>query len=363
MTVVGFHSSHEQVHPSELLRAVQHAEEVGFTAAMCSDHFAPWSQRQGESAFAWSWLGAALQSTSLPFGVVNAPGQRYHPAIIAQAAATLSAMYEGRFWVALGSGENANEHITGDGWPRKDLRNARLRECVDVIRSLLAGEEVSHDGLVTVDRAKLWTLPQTPPALVGAAVSEATAGWVAGWADGLATIAQPVEKLRRVVGAYRDAGGVGPVAVQVHLSYAPTDDEALTIAHDQWRTNVFNPPICWDLDTPEAFDEAAKHVTLEALRDSVLVSSEPEQHAKWLRDLIDVGVDEIYLHHVGREQGDFLDVFGEHVLPALSPTRKGDVVGALAATPAASGAGTSTSPAPSPSTSTNNAPSNPKAAQ
>jgi probable non-F420 flavinoid oxidoreductase len=363
MTVVGFHSSHEQVHPSELLRAVQHAEEVGFTAAMCSDHFAPWSQRQGESAFAWSWLGAALQSTSLPFGVVNAPGQRYHPAIIAQAAATLSAMYEGRFWVALGSGENANEHITGDGWPRKDLRNARLRECVDVIRSLLAGEEVSHDGLVTVDRAKLWTLPQTPPALIGAAVSEATAGWVAGWADGLATIAQPVEKLRRVVGAYRDAGGVGPVAVQVHLSYAPTDDEALAIAHDQWRTNVFNPPICWDLDTPEAFDEAAKHVTLEALRDSVLVSSEPEQHAKWLRDLIDVGVDEVYLHHVGREQGDFLDVFGEHVLPALSPTRKGDVVGALAATPAASGAGTSTSPAPSPSTSTNNAPSNPKAAQ
>jgi G6PDH family F420-dependent oxidoreductase len=130
---------------------------------MCSDHFSPWSERQGHSAFAWSWLGAALQSTSLPFGVVNAPGQRYHPAIIAQAMATLEAMYPGRFWTALGTGETSNEHITGQAWPRKDVRNARLGECVDVIRRLHAGEEVSHDGLVTVDRARVWTLPDVPP--------------------------------------------------------------------------------------------------------------------------------------------------------------------------------------------------------
>src|SRR5688500_13493919 len=155
MTVVGVHASHEQIHPTALLEAVQAAEAAGFTAAMCSDHFSPWSERQGHSGFAWSWLGAALQATSLPFGVVNAPGQRYHPAIIAQASATLAAMYPGRFWVALGTGEASNEHITGEGWPRKEVRNARLRECVDVIRALHAGEEVSHDGLVTVDRARL----------------------------------------------------------------------------------------------------------------------------------------------------------------------------------------------------------------
>ncbi|HWH99942.1 MAG TPA: LLM class flavin-dependent oxidoreductase, partial [Propionibacteriaceae bacterium] len=166
MPVVGFHASHEQIHPSALLSAVRAAEQAGFSAAMCSDHFSPWSERQGHSAFAWSWLGAALQATGLPFGVVNAPGQRYHPAIIAQAIGTLSAMYEGRFWVALGSGENSNEHVTGDRWPRKELRNARLLECVEIIRALLAGEEVSHDGLVTVDRAKLWTLPKTTPKLI-----------------------------------------------------------------------------------------------------------------------------------------------------------------------------------------------------
>jgi len=105
---------------------------------MCSDHFSPWSQRQGHSAFAWSWLGAALQATNLPFGVVNAPGQRYHAAVIAQASATLAAMYPGRFWVALGTAEASNEHITGDGWPRKEIRNARLRECVDIIRATAA---------------------------------------------------------------------------------------------------------------------------------------------------------------------------------------------------------------------------------
>src|ERR687895_2128004 len=180
MPVVGFHASHEQIHPSKLLAAVQAAGQAGFTGAMCSDHLSPWSERQGHSAFAWSWLGAAMQATRLPFGVVNAPGQRYHPAIIAQAIATLATMYPGRFWAALGTGEASNEHITGGGWPRKDVRNARLRECVDVIRALLRGEEVSHDGLVKVDRARIWTLPDEVPPLVGAAVSAQTAAWCAG---------------------------------------------------------------------------------------------------------------------------------------------------------------------------------------
>src|SRR3954464_11458775 len=202
MPVIGFHNSHEQIHPAELLRAVQHAEQVGFTAAMSSDHFSPWSARQGQSAFGFSWLGAALATTSLPFGAVNAPGQRYHPAIVAQAIATLGAMFPGRFWVALGSGEAMNEHITGDPWPRKDVRDARLRECVAIIRALLAGEEVTHDGLVRVDRARIWSLPEQPPALVAPAVSVATARRSAEWADGLVTINQPHDTLRELTAAY-----------------------------------------------------------------------------------------------------------------------------------------------------------------
>ena len=322
MTVIGFHASHEQVHPVQLLEAVQLAEQVGFSAAMSSDHFSPWSERQGHSGFAWSWLGAALQATSLPFGVVNAPGQRYHPAIIAQAAATLTAMYPGRHWVALGSGEASNEHITGHAWPRKELRQARLRECVDVLRALFAGEEVSHDGLVTVDRAKLWTRPDTPPPLLAAAVSSSTAGWAAEWADGLATVLQPEQTLREVVDAYRSNGGRGPLVLQVHLSYDPDADKALHIAHDQWRTNVFAAPVPWDLDHVALFDEAARHVPPEAVQGPVLVSNDPAQHVAWLQDLIALGFDEVYLHHVGQEQRQWLDVFGEKVLPQLDVTPK-----------------------------------------
>jgi probable non-F420 flavinoid oxidoreductase len=317
MTVVGIHASHEQIHPTELLEAVRHAESAGFTAAMSSDHFSPWSERQGHSGFAWSWLGAALATTSLPFGVVNAPGQRYHPAIIAQASATLAAMFPGRFWVALGTGEASNEHITGDRWPRKDVRNARLRECVDVIRALHRGEEVSHDGLVKVDRARIWTLPEEPPLLLAAAVSAETAAWAADWADGIITIHQPAEALRSLLGAYRDAGGRGTAHLQVHLSYARDDETALRIAHEQWRTNVFSPPVCWDLELAEHFDEAARHVDPEDVQGSVLVSSDPARHAAWLRDALDLGFEELYLHHVGQQLGEFIDVFGDRVLPEL----------------------------------------------
>jgi probable non-F420 flavinoid oxidoreductase len=317
MPRIALHCSHEQIPPSRLLRAVRRAEQAGFDGAMSSDHFAPWSERQGESGFAWSFLGAALATTKLPFGVVNAPGQRYHPAIVAQAAATLTEMFPERLWIALGTGENSNEHITGDPWPPKDERNARLRECVDVMRALFAGEEVTHHGRVTVDRARLYTRPPQPPPLIGAAVSEATARWAGEWADGLATVNAPAEHLRRMIGAFRDGGGTGRLVLQVHLSWAPTDEEALRIAHDQWRTNVFDPPICWDVATVEEFDHRARDVTPEDVRAKVLVSSDLGQHVQWLREFAELGFDEIALHHVGQDLDPFIDAFGEHVLPAL----------------------------------------------
>ena len=318
MAAVGIHASHEQIAPSALLQTMREAEDAGFERAWSSDHFSPWSERQGESGFAWSWLGAALQATSMPYGVVNAPGQRYHPAIVAQAAATLCELFPGRLSVALGTGEFSNEHITGEPWPGKQTRNARLRECVDVMRALFAGEVVDHDGLVRVDRAKLWTLPAEPPPLLATAVSVETAGWAGEWADGLITINQPHDHLRAMLDAFRSNGGEGkPVALQVHLSWAPDEDEALRIAHDQWRTNVFSPPLCWDLATVEQFDEAAKHVGPEDVRAAVLISADLGRHAAWLADLADLGFGAIYLHHVGREQRAFIDAFGEHVLPQL----------------------------------------------
>ncbi|MDA0169691.1 TIGR03885 family FMN-dependent LLM class oxidoreductase [Solirubrobacter taibaiensis] len=315
MPRIALHCSHEQIPPSRLLKSIVRAEQAGFTGGMSSDHFAPWSVRQGESGFAWSFLGAALASTSLPFGVVNAPGQRYHPAIIAQAAASLSEMFPERLWVALGSGEFSNEHITGDRWPSKADRNARLRECVDIMRALFAGEEVSHSGLVTVDRARLWTRPAVPPELLVAAVSEKTAAWGSEWADGFATVNAPVEQLQRMLDAFGRADCRR--VLQVHVSWAPTDEEAREIAYDQWRTNVFDPPVCWDLDSPEAFDAAAKLVTPSDLEGKVLISSDLAQHAAWLQEFAALGFSDIAIHHVGQDLDPFIDAFGEHVLPEL----------------------------------------------
>ncbi len=319
MPVVGWHASHEQIPPSRLLADVRRAEQAGFQAVWSSDHFAPWSARQGESGFSFAWLGAAMATTALPFGVVCAPGQRYHPAVVAQAIATLEEMFPGRFAVALGSGENVNEHVTGERWPDKPTRNARLRECVEVLRALLDGDEVTHDGLVTVDRARLWTRPVTPPPLYATAVSPRTAGWAGEWADGLVTVGQAPDVLRHVVDAFRTNGGDGkPLAVQIHVSWAPDDGEALRIAHDQWRTNVYSSPLCWDLATVEEFDEAAKYIRPEDLRANVLVSADLGRHAQHLHDLAGLGFDTVYVHHVGQEQAGFIDAFGERVLPALT---------------------------------------------
>jgi probable non-F420 flavinoid oxidoreductase len=318
MTRFGFHASHEQIDPRQLLADVQKADEAGFAMAMCSDHFSPWTSSQGHGGYAWAWLGAALATTSLTLGCVCAPGQRYHPAVVAQKIATLGVMFPGRFWVALGSGEASNEHITGDTWPGKEVRTRRLEECVEVIRALLAGDTVSHDGLVRVEGAKVWERADPVPLLMAPAVSVASAARVAGWADGLITVNQPLERLGEVVAAYRGSGGRGPLALQVHLSWAPTEQEALHLAHDQWAANVFGPPVPWDTATVEAFDTMASHVPVEAVRVPVRISSDLAQHCDWLTEYAALGFDDVYLHHVGQDQAAFIDAFGEHVLPQLS---------------------------------------------
>jgi alkanesulfonate monooxygenase SsuD/methylene tetrahydromethanopterin reductase-like flavin-dependent oxidoreductase (luciferase family) len=172
---------------------------------------------------------------------------------------------------------------------------------------------------VRVDRARLWTLPSEPPALVGAAVTPETARWCGEWADGLVTINQPRDALERVIAAFREGGGDGkPIHLQVHLSWAPTEEEALAIAHDQWRTNVFSPPLCWDLHTVEQFDEAARHVRPEDLRESVLISADLARHAAWLQELTALGFASVQLHHVGQDLAPFIDAFADRVLPELA---------------------------------------------
>lgn len=315
---IGYHASHEQFTPSTLLNYVQRAQQAGFTAASSSDHFHPWSNRQGESGFAWSWLGAALQATSLSFGVVNAPGQRYHPAIIAQAAATLADMFPDRFWMAVGTGQLLNEHITGQPWPAKADRNARLKECVDIIRALWDGQTVTHKGLVTVEEARLYSNPDKKPLLFGAAVTSKTAEWVGGWADGLLTISQPPEQLREVVDAFRRGGGEGkPMHLKVQLSYGATAELARQGAYDQWRANIFPNSVLTDLRLPEQFDELGKLVNLQEVDKMVRISADTSQHLAWLEEDIALGFEQLFLHNVNLEQERFIDDFGQYVVPSL----------------------------------------------
>lgn len=319
MVEIGYHSSHEQFSPADLLKYVQLAEKAGFRAAMSSDHFTPWSERQGQSGFAWSWLGAAMHATKLPFGIVNAPGQRYHPAIIAQAAATLAQMFPGRFWVALGSGQYMNEHITGEGWINKPLRNERLRECVDVIRALWRGETVSLDGKhITVDEAKLYVQPEQPPLLIGAAITPETAEWVGGWADGIITVVKPVEKQKQFIEAFRRGGGEGkPMFLQAQTSYAATDAQAREGAHEQWRNNILASRVLSELRMPNQFDTLGELVRPEDLDGHIRISSDVQRHIDWLHQDVELGFERILVHNVNRDQERFIDVFGEKVLPAL----------------------------------------------
>ncbi|HEX7707459.1 MAG TPA: TIGR03885 family FMN-dependent LLM class oxidoreductase [Thermoanaerobaculia bacterium] len=315
---IGVHASHEQYSPRTLIDHVMKAEAAGFEAAMCSDHLMPWSERQGHSGFAWSWLGAAMQATSLPYGVVNAPGWRYHPVIIAQAAATLQQMFPDRFWIAVGSGEALNEHITGEAWAPKHERNERLLECVTVMRRLWQGETVTHRGHVEVVDARVWSLPERPPRVVGAAITEATAEWMGGWADALITVSAARDRMKRVLDAFRRGGGDGkPILLQAKLSWAPTEREAIDGAMDQWSTNVFNSSIAADLSRPDQFEALSRFVNEEQLRDAVRISSDLDQHIEWIRQDRELGIDELYLHNVNLEQQRFIEAFGRHVLSAL----------------------------------------------
>lgn len=321
--IIGYHASHEQFTPSDLLEYVRQAEDAGFQAAFCSDHFHPWSRSQGQSGFAWAWLGAALHATNLSFGVATVPGYRYHPTIVAQASATLAQMFPGRFWVAVGSGELLNEGVVGTYWPIDYERNERLQECVDVIRSLWRGEKVSYSGYLLTEEARLFTRPAEPPLLVGTAITPDTARWLGSWADGLITISQPMDQLRKVVEAFREGGGEGkPMYLQVHLSYARDDREALQAAWEEWRFAVSPSAILAELRTPEKFEAAAGFITPEDMRGPVNVSSDLQKHIEWLLAYADLGFDAVYLHNVNRDQQRFIRDFGREVVPAVQRLAK-----------------------------------------
>jgi coenzyme F420-dependent glucose-6-phosphate dehydrogenase len=317
---ISYHVSHEQFSPRELFDLVKAAEKAGFDAAFTSDHINPWTTAQGHSGMIWAWLGAALAATQrLSFAGITIPtGFRYHPALVAQALGTLGEMYPGRLpWFAFGSGEAINESVVGRGWPEPAERNALLEDGARIVRDLLDGHVVTSTGRLPVDKARLWNRPPTRLAIVGAGLRASTAEWIGTWAEGLLTVGTDLQKLADNIAAFRRTNASAPIHVKVDLSWAPTEEQAMRQAHDQWRVQALGPKALQSLATPAAFDAAARAIPLERTREVVLISADLQQHARWLAERAALGVASLDLHNVGLNQGEFIEAFGAHVLPAL----------------------------------------------
>ncbi len=326
MATIGYAAMCEQFHPTDLVRYCRLAEEYGFQSAMVSDHFQPWTPQQGQSAFAWALLGAIGATTRLRFGTgVTPPGWRYHPAIIAQAAATLEAMYPGRFYLGLGAGEALNEHVVGRYWPEAPVRLDVLMESIDVIRKLFSGKVVKHRGeFFSLESARLWTVPSSPPpvyvATSGPIMSERTGRLC----DGIITVGAADDKIRMLLGRFekgaREAGkdpATMPRIIQLHVSWAESQEAAVEQAMREWPNGGMNFPK-QDIRNPEDFEAMAKLVRPEHFVGRVFMSPDLDEHRAHIQHFIDLGFNEVYVHNVGRNQEEFIRVYGQKVIPALS---------------------------------------------
>jgi coenzyme F420-dependent glucose-6-phosphate dehydrogenase len=326
MTKIGYACMLEQFHPTDLLDWAEQAESAGFSAGFqVSEHFHPWTPQQGQSAFAFSFMGALGQRTSLPFGTaVTCPGFRYHPAVIAHAAATLGAMYPGRFWLGLGAGEALNEHIIGGEWPEIGIRSSMMFEAVQLIKKLFSGEVVKWDGdHFFMESARLYTIPDEPVPVYIATAGPLNARRTGRYADGIITVGAADEKITMLWDKFREgaeAEGKDPSAMrtqlQIHVSWAPTQEEAERSALEEWPNGGMPFPK-QDIKNPEDFANMAKLVGIENFANRMLISADLEEHTAQIQKFVDMGFDEVYLHNVGRDQAGFIRTFGEKVLPNL----------------------------------------------
>lgn len=317
MPKFGLMLSSEEHTPRELIDLAVRAEDAGFDYLAISDHFHPWTSQQGQSPFVWSILGGIAASTeSIEVGTtVTCPTIRTHPAIIAQAAATTAAMMPGRFYLGLGSGENLNEHITGEPWPAPPTRVAMLEEAIEIIRELWEGEEVNHDGLYyTVNRARLFTLPQAPPPIYIAAAAPVSIRLAAD-NDGLVTTDADPE----IIATFEEAGGRNKARlVQIGFCWDPNAEEALEIVHRQWPISAMSWAIKSDLATPDSFEAVAELVTKDDIAKNVPTGDNPDFIVNAAKEGIDAGFDHVTLHQIGPKVADFIDLFRTEVGPALS---------------------------------------------
>ena len=318
---LGYALSSEEHEPAALVRNARLAEEAGFDFLMISDHYHPWIDAQGHSPFVWSVLGAIAQATErIPVGTgVTCPTVRIHPAIIAQASATIAALMPGRFRLGVGTGEALNENILGDVWPEWEIRAEMLEEAVEVIRELWTGENVSHYGQsYTVVNARIYDPPPEPVPVIVAAGGPRAAELAGRIGDGLCATSPD----REVVAAFRSSGGEGkPTYGQVTVCWAEDESEARRTLKAMWPTAGIRGEASQELPLPRHFQQLAEGITEDQLAEQVVCGPDIDRHAEALQQFVDAGFDHVYVHQVGPEQAAFIDAYRDGVLPRLRSTR------------------------------------------
>jgi G6PDH family F420-dependent oxidoreductase len=320
MATIGISLSSEEHSAKRLVDIAVKAEVAGFRDLWISDHFHPWTSAQGESPFVWSTIGAiagAIAGATREVRVTTAvtcPTVRIHPVIIAQAAATSATLLDGRFCLGVGTGEALNEHILGDPWPGIEQRLSMLEESVAIMRQLWEGGNVSYDGQhYVVDRARLYSLPDTPPPVHVSAFGAKAAEAAGAFGDGYINVS-PSEDLLQT---YRGAGGTGPAQGGMKVCWGPDEAQCVKTVHRLWPNEALGGELAQVLPVPAHYEAAAELVTEELVAEAVPCGPDPEKHVAAIRAFVDAGYDEVYVNQIGDDQEGFLKFMTGEVLPRL----------------------------------------------
>ena len=317
MPTVGIFLSSEERSGPELVDLAARAEQAGFRKAWISDHFHPWVDAQGQSPFVWSVLGGiAARTSQLEVATaVTCPTVRIHPAIIAQAAATVATLMPGRFALGVGSGEALNEHVLGDRWPPAEIRLEMLEEAVEVIRALWSGEWVDHHGRhYTVENARLYSRPDDAPPIRVSGFGPKSVAVAARIGDGYVATGAAGE----LVQLYRDRGGRGPAQSGMKVCWAEDEAEARRTAHRIWPNEVLPGELAQVLPTPQHFEQATELVTEDMVAEAVPCGPDPELHASKIQEAFDAGFDDVHVQQIGPDQEGFLRFYERAVLPEFA---------------------------------------------
>jgi G6PDH family F420-dependent oxidoreductase len=314
---IGYFLSSEEYTPAELIAQAKGAERAGFSALWISDHYHPWTDAQGQSAFVWSTIGALSQACSLPITTaVTCPTVRIHPAVIAQAAATSAVLTGGKFRLGVGTGEALNEHIFGDAWPEADVRLEMLEEAVEIMRTLWKGGTVSHRGKhYTVENARIYTLPEKPVEILVSGFGPKAIEVAARIGEGFVSTMPDGDAVQQ----FRSQGGGDRVCqAGFKAAYADSEEEGARLAYEKWPNAGVPGELSQVLPSPKHFEQASQLVTQDMVKEAFVCGNDPDAHLEQIDKYAQAGFDEIYVANTGPHWEGLFDLYARHVLPKHS---------------------------------------------